>query len=182
MKLTIKNWDGKTTFAVEVAPTEYVDDLKEIIESQYDIPVDQQRLAHKGEDVDETATMEDLELQDGDELTLEPMKITLILPDGGKRLRLTMVPSDTIKKIKKAVAKKTGTKAEVQCVIFNHQEFHDGQTLAECNVEHGDAVAIETYTLNVSHWDGEIFQVTPSPRDTIDVIKKFVSEKTGVER
>lgn len=182
MKLTVAHWDGKTIFDVEVDPTEYVDDLKDIIQEKYDIPVDQQRLSHKGDEIDDTATMDDLGLSEGDSLALEPMKVTVVLPDNAKRLRLTMVPTDTIKKIKKAVSKKTGIKHEVQCVIFDQNEFHDGQTLAECNIEHGDAVVIERFTLNVSHWDGDIIQVNPSPRDTVDAIKKVIMEKTGVEK
>jgi hypothetical protein len=32
VKLTVKHWDGKNTFEVEVASTDYVDDLKDLFE------------------------------------------------------------------------------------------------------------------------------------------------------
>ncbi|KAG7354142.1 ubiquitin [Nitzschia inconspicua] len=182
MKLTITHWDGKTIFYVEVEQTEYVEDLKAIIQEKYDIPVDQQRLSHRGDEIDDTATIEDLYLTEGDSLVLEPMKVTVILPDNVKRIRLTLVPTDNIKKIKKAVFKKAGIKPEYQCVIFNQNELHDGQTIADSNIEHGDAVVVQQFTLNICHWDGDIFQVTPSPRDTVEVIKKIIMEKTGVEK
>lgn len=182
MKLTVTHWDGKSKFQVELEPTEYVDDLKDLIEEKHDIPVYQQRLSHKGDEIDDTATMDDLGLVDGDLLALEPMEVTVILPDNFKRLRLTLVPTDTIKKIKKAVSKKSGIKSDVQCALFNQTEYNNGQSLAECNIEHGDTVVIELFTLNVSHWDGEIYQVTPSPRDTVDAIKKVIMKKTGIKK
>lgn len=177
MIITIQHWNG-STFTVEAEPTEYVDDLKEKIEEQEQIPVDSQRFTTlEGNPIEETDTLEENDIISDCTLVMQPLKVTLFLPTK-KKLRVSFKPEDLVKKIKKAVSKKTGIAADTLVFVFDGHELMDGQTMGECNIDHDDTVTVETFTLRVSHWDGDIFVFKDfNPRETIEAIKKLVYEK-----
>ena len=181
ISLTITHWNGDS-FTVEAEATEYVDDLKERIFELKKINVENQRLTMNGEEVDETETLADQGIVNGSGLCLEAMKIMVVLPNK-KKLRISLTKEDKVKRIKKIVAKKAKIAFELQCVMFDGNECMDGQTVAECNIDHGDVVGIETYCLQIQGLDGDVFDVKDAnPNNTIEDIMTYVEEKKGIPR
>ena len=161
ISLTIQHWNGET-YKVEIDATEYIDDLKEKIEELHDVPIDEQRFSYNGNEVDDTETIEENGIVDGSTLVLEPIKVTIVLPDGKNKIRLTLKPDDCVKKIKRAVVKKfssSRTKLEGIVVLFDGNVLRDGQKISDCNIDHGDVVVCENFMITVAHWKGDLIDI-----------------------
>jgi hypothetical protein len=95
-EITIQPWNGDK-FTLNPEPTDYIDDVKEIMQELKNIPVDHQRLTFQGQLVDDSLTLEEQEIENHAMLVLEPMQIHVMLPDGNK-LTFTVELDDTVKK------------------------------------------------------------------------------------
>jgi hypothetical protein len=172
-EITIKHWNGDT-FTLNPEPTEYIDDIKDRIQSLKNIPVDQQRLSFQGQPVDDTLTLKEQTIVHQSTLVLEPMKIHVAIPDG-KQLTFVVELDDTIERVKRLVWEKVGGQLEDLCLVFGGEELTNDRTLSECNVDHDDILAMETFAISVMHWSGDIFALAHiHANDTIGNVKGIV--------
>ena len=180
INVTIKHWKGHT-FALDLDPTEYIDTVKERIQDLQSIPVDQQRLTFEGESVDDTLTLQEQSIVDHSTLVLEPMKVFVILPNGKKKIRMTVELDDKIKKVKRLVSKKAKVEADFQCLLLGAQELEDIQTLSYYDVEHGDVLTMETFQVSVAHWSGDVFTIQNiHPSGTIQDVERIMRENKQI--
>lgn len=181
--LTVKHWDGTTRYTMEFDPKGYVDDVKETLNKEHGISLAHLRLSFDGTEVDETEPMEDQGIEEGAVLVMEPMKVSIVAPGQKKPFKISVLPTDKIKRIKRIVAKKCGIEIDVQLVIFEGSNLRDGQSVEKCKLEHGSFLEIEKFCLTVEHWTGEEYLVNViKPNDLIDDVKTVVEEKSGLPK
>jgi len=175
--LTVKHWDGITKHDLKFDLKGYVDDLKESLMTEYGIPLAHLRLSYNGAALDDTEPIEDQGVMDGSTLVMEPLKVSIQVPGQKKPFRVTVVPTDRVSRIKRIIAKKCGMEVIVQFLFLDGIELKDKQTVADCQLEHGSELRVESFTIIVEHWSGEPFTITTvKPNDLIDDVKMAVNE------
>lgn len=180
-EISVKHWNGET-ISLNPDPSEYIDDVKEELEELLKIPTDSQRLTHDGKLVDDAITLENQGIEHGSILFLEQMRILVDVPNG-KQHRLRAELTDTIKIIKKKIAKKTGHDAKHQSIVFAGEELDDKATLAESNVDHGDVLTMEIYQISiVDSSDGNTFALVDVTRsDTGDTVRERIKTEQDID-
>lgn len=183
MLITVQHWDDKTVYSVQAEPTWYVDDLREKIEEQEGLGSQAlQRIVFQDNDLDDTETLEEQGIDTDCSVKLGKLSITVVLPTK-KVFRVNLVPDDPspIRKIKKAAAKKSGLAMESLVVRSEGEELSDGQKMVDCQLNHEDTVVVETFTVKVSTFDGELFEFGDiNPKQTIEQVKNLVRSKTNI--
>ena len=180
-KLTIFIEGAKVgTFAVEIDPTEYLDDLRDKIFRQKHIPVDLQRLSFGGRPVDDSSTLMEQSIGQQSTIILEPMKIHVRIMPHGKQLTFAVEPEDTLERVKELIAQKTAVPLDDRCLLFGGEELKDNQTLSDCNIEHDEIITLERFAINVMHWSGEVALLeNVKQTGTIGHVKEKIRRKFG---
>jgi len=174
INLRIRHWKGQE-FVVKVQPSDYLDDVKDLIFEQKKIPVDHQRVTYNGASVDETERLGAQGITDGCVLQLQPMKITIVQSSSGKEISLVVESDDTIRDVKTQVYKRLKVPIELQCIVFGGEDLPDSKTLDECAVEHQDTLQMEEFVLSVVHWLGDVFRLPGlRPDSTISEVKSEI--------
>ena len=174
INLRIRHWHGHE-FVVKVQPSDYLDDVKDLIFDQKKIPVDHQRITFNGALVDETERLGDQGIANGCVLQLEPMKITIVQSSSGKEISLVVESDDTIREVKQQVFKRIKVPIELQCIVFGGEDLPDSKTLEECAVDHQETLQMEEFALSVVHWLGDVFRLSGlRPDSTISEVKSEI--------
>ena len=174
INVRIRHWKGQE-FVVKVQPSDYLDDVKDLIFEQMKIPVDHQRVTYNGASLDETERLGAQGITDGCVLQLEPMKITIVQSSSGKEISLVVESDDTIRDVKTQVYKRIRVPIELQCIVFGGEDLPDSKTLDECAVEHLETLQMEEFVLSVVHWLGDVFRLPGLRRDsTISEVKSEI--------
>jgi Ubiquitin family len=174
ISLRIRHWHGHE-FVVKVQPSDYLDDVKDLIFDQKKIPVDHQRITFNGALVDETERLGDQGIANGCVLQLEPMKITIVQSSSGKEISLVVESDDTIREVKQQVFKRIKVPIELQCIVFGGEDLPDSKTLEECAVDHQETLQMEEFALSVVHWFGDVFRLSGlRPDSTISEVKSEI--------
>ena len=180
MTLQIQDWKGKK-FSLVVDAHFYIDDIKELIETERGIPIGQQRLNFEGRPVDEYMTLEEQSIVDESRLVLEPMQIHVAVD--GKIDTYTVELEYTISRLKGMLFSKLGIPAVDQVILFGSVELEDDQTLEESQVNHDDVVVLENYEISVLHWSGEVFKLKGIRRaDKIRAVRKKLNALTKIPK
>jgi len=178
MEIKVRTPDGRVVDLI-VDPEDTIDDVKKQVKKKLGIPPEHQRPTFNGKPLPDNSTLEDNGIHHGDVIDLQPMQIKVRAPDG-RTCDLDVSPDDTIPDIKNQVEKKLGIPAEEQRPIFNDEPLPDNSTLDDNGIKHGDVIDLEPMQINVRAPDGRTTQLSVSPDDPIDRIKKRVKKKLGI--
>ena len=181
--VTVKTYDGKTIETM-VDPTMPMSELKKQLEDEAGVPASNQKLFKEGQELDDDSKKaQDYGVQGGDELYLEPKKMTVTvdMPDGSKT-EIDITPIDTSSDIKKKIETKTGMPAPKQVLKKTGIELPNGKAAKNMGLRDGDNLSVDTLTMPVTvrTMDGKEIKIDVDPYDKLADIKKSLEEESGI--
>lgn len=181
LKLELKLPNGDLE-KITIAADDTVPDIKEVVEDDHDIPIEEQQLFHKGKPlVDLMADLKDLGIQTGDVIEVNPPPIEIFIKSAdGKKLAMKVPPHITIYKLKHQIQDEHGMEADETKLEFNGKSLKDmDATLTfDCGVSPGDSIdaKAQDVEVDVRLYTGKKKSVTLPPTATIGELKKKVKK------
>lgn len=183
IRLTIEHWNGKDHYEVESAPNDYIDDIKDVLSSKENIPLDELRIAFRGRPVHDDMNLLEQNIVDGSVLTLEPMKVLFELPLKKGITKLTPIvvrPEQSIGDIKKMIAKRKmgNIDPKLISILYFGEQLDVTSTIQDCGIDHEDQLKVELFTIKVVDAPtGEMFSLQGlGPTSTTYDVKKEISK------
>ena len=178
MIIHVRTPHGKK-ISLEVEPTDTILSVKEQVEDSEDIPLEEQRMRFDDEELkDDHATLDDLGIEDGDTIDMDPMHI-IIKDWTGKKFRVGCEPHDTIDTIKDRIEKQEGHPKPIQYLIKDGDILDDPDTLQDCGIKHKDVIDLDRMKIYVKDWKGKTFPLEVDPDEPIDDVKKMIEIQEG---
>ena len=188
MEIHIVTPDGIHKITFQVKPTDTIDEIKSRLENHEDvnIPKIEQRLYSPSSKLldDNPLTLDECNIKHNDVLTLAPMKIHVVSPDGKQRkITLTVQRDDPIGSIKHQVKDKLDIPIEDQRLTFQNKLLtYNTATLADNNICHNDTLHLEPMIIYVRDLQGKKHMFEVNPNDDISSIKDRVKDVTGIPK
>ena len=181
--ITVNTSTGKK-IRIMVDPTDTIEEIKQQLEKESGIPVDQQRLSKDEKEFSNNKESADkCGIKEGNILYLEPKPINItVRTPSGKILRFQVNPSDKSSDIKARVEKEAGIKVAQQILKFQGQEMPHNSTLEAAGVRDGSELTVDIYRVPVivSTSTGNKIRIMVDPNDAISSIKQLLEKESGI--
>jgi hypothetical protein len=183
IQISVEDSNGKI-IQLDLEATETIDSIKEAIAIDCGIEADRQVLKFGGENMDDNnKTLEELGIQDGSELSVEPFDVPVTVNTmDGTQIQLMVEQTGSLSDIKLLLENESGLPAKNQNLFMNGDELgDDSETAADCGIGAGSVLDLEPKLIQVSVEtpDGKQHSVDVKPSDTSDIIKQNIEEETG---
>lgn len=146
LTVRVRTPEGKNVH-VNVRLTDTVQALKDIIEKDHDIQIEDQNLSCNGKTLDDPdSTMKDNEIKHGDVIDLDADKITVNIrtPDV-KNFSILVKPDDTVGCVKKRIKSDHGISAKNKKLSYEGKPLDDpGATMKDLGVSEGDTLDLDS--------------------------------------
>lgn len=142
MKIFVKKPDG-TKIELTVSPSNTISNIKDMVEDEEGIPVDDQNMEFDGKDLEDGPTLMDYDIKDGDTIDLVPMEI-IVRHWNNAIFYFEVEPNNTIDMIKDLVQKRPPKIAkEEQKMTFKELPIKDDdKTLRHYSIKHRDVIQL----------------------------------------
>ncbi|KAF7265168.1 hypothetical protein GWI33_021361 [Rhynchophorus ferrugineus] len=118
MILKVKPLTGKE-YNIEIETTDTIETIKQKINEQEGIPIDQQRLTFRGKPLKDSKTIDSYQLKNGDERMID------------------VEPSDKILALKEKLEEKEGIPPQQQRLVFQGKQLKDDKTISSYKLKAG---------------------------------------------
>lgn len=146
LTVSVRTPEGKKLH-VNIKPTDTVQVLKETIENDHDIPIEDQNLSCNGNALDDPdTTMEDNGIKHGDIIDLEPNEIAINVrtPDD-KTFSILVKPDDTVGCVKKRIQSDHGIATKNKTLSYEGKLLDDpDSTMKDLGVSDGDTLNLDS--------------------------------------
>jgi hypothetical protein len=184
INIVITTHDGKT-LRLELEPDETIGAIKDAISDGCGLTPDKQVLQFQAKELgDNTKSLQELGIQNGATLTVEPRKVDITITTwDGQKLNVTIDPTRTLAKLKLQLEKESGLTADNMKLSMNGIPLIDDDNPAEFfGIGAGSTLHLEpsTFRVKVELPDGSTHPVDIASLDTTDVIKSKIQAATGM--
>ncbi|CAB5197336.1 uncharacterized protein OCT59_014212 [Rhizophagus irregularis] len=179
----------RKTLELKADTSDTVKQIKQKIQSEENIPLDQQCLIFDGRQLYNAHTLSYYNIKKGSTLNLECKLITIYVKIfNGETIDLEVEVIDTIGQVKQKVRDKEGTPIANQQLIFFNKTLNNWETLLHYGITEGSTLSL-TIIRQYKAYKREIFVKTLTGKtvildfdssDTIDMIKSKVEKKEGI--
>ena len=181
--ITVNTYDGQS-IPLMIEPETYVSDIKRKVEKESGIPAKNQKLFHKGEELENDFNKAcDYAIEAGSVLDMEPksIKVTVEMPDG-EEVELDLSPHDTDDDIKAKIEEKTGMATPRQVLKSKGEKMPRGIKVKDLGIKDGSNIKVEVFKVpvTVNTYDGKTFETMVDPTMYMSDLKRQIEPQSGV--
>ena len=191
-QIFVKTLGGKT-ITLEVEPSDSVESVKAKIQDEEGIPSDQQYLIYAGKILGNRQTLSDYNVLNeatlhlGCRLRAHGVYQIFVKTLRGKRTTLHVLPSDSIKKVKKKIYGKERIPPDKQTLTFDGKEMENSRTLNDYNIEKESTIHLISrfaesgaMIIHVTTPTAETITLHVMPGDTVKNVKIKIKDRLEI--
>jgi hypothetical protein len=181
INITVVTPDGNEIPMV-VRKTQTVDQLKDRLWDELDIPkVDQRLVLPNGQPMEDVQkTLKSYGIEDGNKVRLGTINVIVKQLCDGRTFEVSgLLSNTTIGTIKDKIASDQGIDKDDQLLSYDEEILKDKLTLRDYKIQHGATLELEEMEVTVIH-DNEEFTVTVTPHDTIKKVKMRIEKEKDI--
>jgi len=160
---------------------------KKKLEEMDDLPAEEQNMEFKEKPLEDSPTLQDYDIQDGDTINLVPDPITVkVKKIDGTTIEIPNVNplKNSILDVKKMVEEKESIPVDDQNMEFKDKPLEDGSSLVDYDIKDGDTIELhpDPITIKLKKIDGTTFELPDIPplKTSLADVKKMIAEKESI--
>ena len=181
MQIYVKTSTGKTV-TLQAYPVDSVAIIKQKIQNEEYIQIDQQRLIFAGKQLEDSVNLSDYNIQNGSILELVPPCIQIFVKTlASNTITLEVDPADSIRAVKQKIQDKEGIPLEQQCLDFTGNRLNDDHTLSGLKIQNESIIfLVPCMQIFVKSQTGNTISLDVDPADSVQIVKQKIQEKEGI--
>ena len=185
MKISIQRLCDKDiikTLQLDVESTDTIGNIKEKIYDKEGIPCEQQKLFMDGKQLENLNTISFYNIQKESVIILiQYINIYVKIPSKNTIMTLNIIPSGTIKDIKKNIYDKEGIPIGRQKLYFDGIQLEDNKHISFYKIKNNSNIILFQYNqIDVKTISGKIISLDVKPSEIIRNIKEQIYDKEGI--
>ena len=175
------NEEGET-FRIHAQPYDTIKNVKLKIQYAVHIPFKKQELKISNRLLEDEATLEYYNIENGSTIDLIPAKGIMTIfgdPHYTDKITLEVYPDETIENVKARIQGKLQIRSRYQKLIYKSEILEDDKTLDYYNIQEESTIFINKYGMDIfcKMTAGRTIVITTLPSDTIEIVKELIQEK-----
>ena len=186
MKIRVKTHSGKTV-SIKVGRQDTVEVVKKAIQAELRVPLGQQRLSFRRQQLENDVSLTHYGIQEGSELNLLVMIVITVKTLTGESFSLEVDSSESIEGVKEKIRKKIGIFPEQQRLLYAGKPLNDNGALSDYDVTSGAEVylvrRLRIYDITIKNSSsGWALRLKVESTTTVESVKTTIEAEEGTPR